>query len=259
MKTKTGVFTSLEQATHAVERIQERIPEDAVRIDLLTPGKPAQREEVPRTEDMAPVGAPLGGILGGTMGLCLGVLIPGLGAVTAVGAAAGALLAAGGGVAGWKAGKALDQALGEGLPVDELYVYEDALRQGRSVVIVTLANGEEKRSDEVAGIFEDLDAEGVDAARERWWQGLRESGKLEYDAPTEGASDGHELAFRTGFQAALSPRFRGREFPEARPELETWHGAQAGRDAFRHGYEQGQTHWRRSREQESGLPANARK
>ena len=65
----------------------------------------------------------------------------------------------------------MEEGLAHGLPHDELFVYEDALRQGRTVVIAFADD------DDVAErgrqIMSDSGAETVDAARESWWIGLR--------------------------------------------------------------------------------------
>ena len=47
------------------------------------------------------------------------------------------------GLGGAAVGAALDRNLREGLPKDELYVYEDALRRGKTVVIALGENEEE--------------------------------------------------------------------------------------------------------------------
>jgi hypothetical protein len=41
----------------------------------------------------------------------------------------------GGAVAGGAVGKFLESSLTQGLPKDEIFFYEDALRQGRSVLV----------------------------------------------------------------------------------------------------------------------------
>jgi hypothetical protein len=72
------------------------------------------------------------------------------------------LLAGGlvGGGAGIAIGKALEDHLPEGLPRDELTVYEDALQHGKSVVIALVESDEQARTGRallVAAGAEDLD------------------------------------------------------------------------------------------------------
>ena len=93
-----------------------------------------------------------------------------MGPIIAAGAIALGLL---GVVAGSAVGNRLDETLSKGLPTDELYVYRDALRRGRSVVVVTVQDDEQ--AERVRPLLADLGAESVDAAREEWWIGLRDA------------------------------------------------------------------------------------
>ena len=85
-------------------------------------------------------GALAGGGVGITGGAMLVALVPGLGPITAAGLLGAAILGAAGATIGATIGDKLEKSTTAGLPEDEIFVYEDALRQGRSVVIV--ARGE---------------------------------------------------------------------------------------------------------------------
>jgi hypothetical protein len=235
MNTVVGVFASYPAARQAVRRLAELLPPD--RINLLTPGTPEDIvESVPTTKDMPPVGKVIGGALGTAVGLGTGaaLFLTGIGAVTVLGVAATGLLGLGGGLLGSKAGEAADEASSEGLPVDELYFYEDALRKGRSVVIVTL-EGTEKR-DEVKQILSETGAESLDAARESWWVGLRDDEELEYTA-AGGDFKRDEPDYRRGYEAALMPHCRGKSYYEALDDLRRRFPGIAESAAFRVGYE----------------------
>src|SRR5262245_11459510 len=145
MDTVVGIFTERAAAERALERLEAiGIPKE--RINYLTPQpSQAQLETVPTTEAEPPgVAKVLGGVVGGATGVSTGMLglaiasaiIPGIGVVTAVGAAAVALLGIGGALAGAAAGDALEESLAQGLPKDELFVYQAALREGRTVLVV---------------------------------------------------------------------------------------------------------------------------
>ena len=132
------------------------------------------------------MGSAMGGAVGGALGVAGGMhigatlaslLVPGVGPVLAAGVIGAALLGAGGAAAGAAAGGALEDSI-EGLPHDELFVYEDALRQGRSVVIVVTQD--EAQADTARGVLAQAGAESVDAARESWWVGLRDAEEEEY-------------------------------------------------------------------------------
>jgi hypothetical protein len=154
----------------------------------------------------------------------LSILIPGIGPVTAIGLAALGLLGlVGGTVAGAVAGGALEDALAHGLPKDELYVYKDALRRGRTVLIVLVDDADQAAA--VRAALAQAGAESLDAARAQWWIGMRDAEAEAYDA-TGGDFAKDEEMYRRGFEAAL----RG-------DDADASHTA-----AFRAGYERGQAY-----------------
>lgn len=110
------------------------------------------------------VGISVGGAVGAELGAAAASLFfPGVGPVLATGIMGAALLGLGGAVGGAKLGRKLDESLTEGLPVDELYVYKDALRKGRSVLI---APAKDDRQAELARkAMEEAGADSVDSAR----------------------------------------------------------------------------------------------
>ena len=161
MKPVTGIFTSQENLIHAVDAIRSAgFPGD--KISVLCPGRNADKqvESLPATEAEQPgIGKAIGGVVGGAMGLAGGMqlglglstlLIPGVGPVLAAGFAGGALLGALGVAGGVATGEALEEATTEGLPKDELFVYEDALRKGRSVLVAYA------ETDEQAEVLRDI-------------------------------------------------------------------------------------------------------
>jgi hypothetical protein len=239
MRTAVGVFQQLADAERAALSLAEVTGRE--NITVLVPGNRLDVARVPVTEDMAPVAAPMGAALGGALGVGFGVLLflPGVGPVTAAGLLASALLGVGGAAALAAAGKAADEALSGGIPADELYVYEDALRKGRSVVIANVADGAAK-----ARALEILTAEGaesLDAARESWWVGLRDAEALEYTAAGRSFAD-DEQAYRRGFEAALDLRARGKSYDDVTAILRQRDPELYRKPAFRRGYERGQEH-----------------
>jgi hypothetical protein len=169
------------------------------------------------------------------------LLIPGVGPVIAMGLLAAAVLGAGGAAAGVAAGQALEHSLADGLPKDELFLYEDALRHGKSVLICRA----EDEDGEVAvrGVMTLAGAETLDVAREQWWIGLRPVEEEHYRA------DGHDFVqdedyYRRGFEAALNPDFRGQRYEEAEQQLRQTYRAEYDEFAFRRGYERGSNYYR---------------
>lgn len=243
MRAVTGIFRSLDEGERAVARIAAIIGVE--HVSVLTPeSRRAAVKAVPTTEDMPPVGAPMGATVGTALGVATSVLIPGLGAVTALGVAAAALFGAAGAVLGWKVGDAADRALSGGLPADEVYFYEDALRQGHTVVVALVEDPEKEPI--VRDILNASGAESVDAARERWWMGLRDAEAEHYDGG--GSFDEHERLYRYGFTAAAAAGPRAR-----RPQdLELWPHLDAHeRSAVQRGFERGLQTYRESRDTEA--------
>jgi hypothetical protein len=242
MKAVTGIFATPERARRAMEELRTiGIHED--RRNLLKPGAGSRDlEAVPTTEAEQPgIGPTLGALVGGAAGATGGIhialgaaaaaAIPGVGPVVAGGLVAGALLGVGAGAA---VGKALDDTATVGLSKDELFVYEDALRQGRSVVLA-LADSDEQ-AEAARQIFARAGAESVDAARESWWVGLRDAEAAEYTA-AGGDFRRDEPTYRRGFEAALAER--GRPYEEALDQLRARHREICGHHAFRRGYDRG--------------------
>lgn len=248
MDTVAGVFNSRADAERAIQGLKSAgINQD--RIAFLTPGTTdtAVEAAVPTSDTEQPgMGAAMGGTVGGAMGVAGGaslgaaaasLLIPGVGPVIAGGIIGAALLGVGGAVTGAAAGAALEEELANGLPHDELYLYEDALRKGRSVVIAFV---DDDSSKEVAhNVMAQAGAESIDVAREDWWLGLRDVEEETYRAQgRDFASD--ELAYRGGFEAALHPKRRGKAYEECKVELLVYAQEAGSEEAYRQGFNRGQ-------------------
>jgi len=263
MEPVTGVFRSHENARAAAAALdQAGFARD--RVNLLTPGTTeGQVHSVPTSDMEQPgaVGAAFGGILGGALGMVAGfelgvgvtALLPGVGPVVGVGIAAAALLGAGGAIGGAIFGKAGDEQNTEGLPVDEVFFYEDALRQGRSLVIVLTADGEEaERARKVLG---ENRAESLDAAREAWWVGLRDAEAEHYMALGRNFEHDQKV-YRAGFEAALQRDLRGKTSVQAMDYLADQYPLIWNTEPFRRGFERGQTYWANTHSEENTLVSN---
>jgi outer membrane lipoprotein SlyB len=238
MKSVVGIFTSREAAVRAAEALREGgIKPDA--INLISPDAArSDLEAVPvDTGERPGIGAALGGVVGAVSGAQLGMVaatffLPGVGPVIATGLAAAALF----GIGGAAAGDALETTLTDGLPKDELFVYEDALRRGRTVLVVLVDDDAEAKTAREA--LADAGAESVDAARERWWIAVREHEAAEYAATGRDFSS-DERIYRRGFEMALDPAARGKSYEEAVDYLRRCYPDVYGDEVFRHGYERG--------------------
>src|SRR5207244_11925235 len=142
-----------------------------------------------------------------------------------------------GDAAGALAGGALEKGMYQGVPRDELYVYEDALRRGRSVVIAFAADDQiaENARTELAR----AGAESIDTAREEWWIGLRDA-EQEHYLRNGGDFRTDEAKYRLGFEAALHPDRRGKSCDDLAGELRLKDGGGCNNEAVLLGDERGQ-------------------
>jgi hypothetical protein len=250
MEPVTGIFNTRADAHRAITELEAAgiAPED---ISVLTPSSSeAELANVPVTDAEQPgMGKVMGGVVGGAVGAAGGlslsaaaasIFIPAVGPVLAIGLLGAALFGAGGAVGGAAAGEALEGGMDEGLPVDEVFVYEDALRQGRSVVVV-LAK-ESLRADIAREVMQQTGAESVDSARTSWWVGLRDAEKESYTPPSEDF-ESVERNYRSGFEAALCPPMRGKTYDDAVDYLSANYPEIYSDDTFRRGYQRGQSHY----------------
>ncbi|HEX8635168.1 MAG TPA: hypothetical protein VF703_13555 [Pyrinomonadaceae bacterium] len=256
MNTVAGIFQTREDSARAIEDLRGLGLSDE-NLNLLSPGATAAQAEsdVPTSDTEQPgMGNALGGLVGGAMGAAGGMtlgaaaaslLVPGVGPIMAAGIVGAALFGAGGAAAGMAAGGALEDSIAHGLPHDELFVYEDALRQGRTVVIAQVEDDEQAEAARAA--LEGAGAESVDAARESWWVGLRDAEDEDYTGQGRDFKT-DEPIYRRGFEAALHPELRDASYEESGERLRERYSDAYERDAFRRGYERGQNYQKTLRE-----------
>jgi len=255
MEAISGVFKTRTDAEKAVAEAH-KAGFAADKITLLTPGttdqvdKEVQSVPVDTTEQPGmgkAIGALLGGGVGITGGSLLIALVPGLGPITALGLLGAAILGAAGATVGATVGGKAEESMSEGLPEDEIFVYEDALRKGRSVVIALAEN------DDSASLLRELlkaeGAESVDAAREQWWIGLRNAEESHYTKSGKAFTDGEKF-YRLGFEAALHARTRCMEFDQvsgamnaALEDVQREHPGAQVEEPFTRGYQRGREHY----------------
>jgi hypothetical protein len=261
MITVTGIFNSRASAERAVELLPSVGINDKY-LALLTPGTPDKEVEdaVINTEtEETSAGKKVGGALGRGLGIVGGIMVggavgnaflPGVGAVMAVGILAAAILGTMGAVLGKAAGYEIDEAVVSSLRHDEIHIYEEALRCGRTVLLAMVIS--EGQAEAVRKVLLHAGAISLDEAHESWWSGLRRAEEEEY------ATRGHDFAvdesvYRRGFEAAQYPAWRGKSFAEVASQLRA-HDDDYQRDAFRRGYERGLAHYRRVMEQHQSRP-----
>jgi hypothetical protein len=243
-----GIFTTRTDAERTGDHLRALgIPQD--HINLLSPCAPEdEMEAAPMMDTERPL---MGKVLGGLVGFAMGggggllaaraaaVFLPGVGPILAIGTVGAALLTLSGTIVGVEVGGMVDNALTTGVPKDEMFVYEDALRRGRTVLI---ALAEDRlQADAAHRILEQAAAESIDAARHMWWMGLRDAEQAAYIAHG-GDFVADEPTYRRGFEAALHPETHGKSYEEALAYLRAHDGDVCGQECFRRGYERGRAH-----------------
>src|SRR5215213_7661314 len=247
MQAVTGVFKSRDEAERAVDQLRDLgIAEKE--IGVLSPESSTERLEtgvpVSDTEDPGmgkAMGAAVGGAMGAAGGATLGLAaaslaIPGVGPVIAFGMVGAALLGVVGAAAGSAVGDTVEEELGEGIPHEDVYLYEDALRHGHTVLIAYAEEGDE--ADSAATTMRSAGAEDLDVLRENWWQELRDRERPSYS----GNFDEDEESYRRGYTAALHPQRRGKVYSDVEDELRTQYANTVLDRPFQSGYERGLGH-----------------
>ncbi|HEX9161744.1 MAG TPA: hypothetical protein VF980_08565 [Thermoanaerobaculia bacterium] len=227
MSTVTGIFPSVGEAENAMRALEAHGFEHR-QLNLLARG-----------ETSFPVHAKqAGAALGGYLGLSAATLIPGLGPVLGMGMLASGLI----GVAlGTAAGAAVGRHT-HGIPNEDLYFYEEALRDGRAVVLVDARDATQET--QARNLIERAGGRPVGATRREWWQAVRQ-GEREHLHSLGRRLEPIEEGYRSGFEAALHPTTRGREYDQVVDYVETCYPGPCRSDEFRAGYERGQDYFRR--------------
>jgi hypothetical protein len=251
----TGVFLSQVDAQRAIEALRSK-GVAADRITLLTPGNVEKELPSVRVDaaEQPSIGKAIGAVVGAAGGLSggsllLATVVPGVGPVTAVGLLGAGILAAAGAAVGAAAGGALENFTTEGLPEDEIFVYEDALRRGRTVVIAFADDA--AAAAPLRELLKSEGAEAIDAARHQWWIGLRTAESEHYATSGRNFRD-DEKFYRLGFEAALHARTRCKEFDQVSAEMESnleelqaqYPGVDLA-EAYTRGYQRGREYYQR--------------
>ena len=171
-----GSFDTLQEAQHAVERLQQRgIPADDISLisnnaqgGAATPaGSVPPKAPATMKDDGggAATGAAVGGVTGGLAGLAVGLMglaIPGIGPVIAAGAGLSALAGAGAGVL---AGGLIGALTDVGVPETEAHSFAESVRRGGTLLIVRT---NEANATDVARLLRECGAVDIDARTQDW-------------------------------------------------------------------------------------------
>src|SRR6266478_3751563 len=161
-----GIFVDRASAERAVGNLRA-VGISTKSIHVLVPGtsEPLVSRMLMSEAEQPGMGRAIGGVIGGAVGVASGAeigaaaaasaLLPVAGPAIAIGIVGAVLLSLSGAVVGG----ALENALANGLPKDELFVYEDALRRGHSIVVVMPADADEH--ERAVAVLEGSGAESV--------------------------------------------------------------------------------------------------
>ncbi|HEV8367242.1 MAG TPA: hypothetical protein VGQ39_04755 [Pyrinomonadaceae bacterium] len=250
MEIVTGVFDSDRQAVNAVVQLRNAGLTEQ-QIGYVTPVRRSEtgttRIPVTDTEDSgmgkamgAAVGGAMGAAGGATLGLAAAMLVvPGVGPVLAFGLLGAALLGGTGAAVGAQVGDAIEEGLGEGVPHEDVYIYEDALKHGRSVVVAHTDDA--SQASKTREVMNTAGSTDIDELRENWWRELRDQEWTHYQANGRDF-ESDELSYRKGFEAALHPGRRGKSYSEVEKDLRATFRDSDLDSAFRRGYERGSAH-----------------
>ena len=237
------------------EAAKAAIPAD--RITLLTPGSvdhlEKEMQSVPTdTAEQPGMGKAIGALSAAGWGLrevrLLIALVPGVGPITALGLLGAAIVGAAGAAVGAAVGDRAEKSTTEGLPEDEIYVYEDALR-GRAQC--SGCAGRECRFG-VAPAGNDED----ERERSRWTRPANSGGsgcaaprRAIIRNPARTLPMTREF-YRLGFQAALHAKTRCMEFDQVSGEMnaaledvQREHPGADVEEAFTRGYQRGRDYY----------------
>ena len=255
MKKVTGVFVSRSDAQHAINEARLAGAQED-RITMLSPDGSQARvepltnaavEEPGIEEQVGPLSGVATGVSAGSS--LIQANIPGVGPVTALGLLGEAVLSAAGASFRSAVAGRLEDSMIEGLLEDEIFVYEDVLRKGNSVVIVLVKD--ETEASLLVELLRTTGATSVADAREQWWVALRSAEEEHYSA--HGQDFGNdEIFYRLGFEAALYARTRCKEYDQtlgemnARiEELEQQYPGRNVAEPFSRGYDRGRYYYQR--------------
>ena len=242
MQAVTGVFLTRADAEHALEALRSAgIAAD--KIAVLTPGDiQNELKSVPvDTAEQPGMGKAIGAVVGAASGLSgagllLAAVVPGVGLVTAAGLLGATILGMAGAAVGAATGGALENFTSQGLPEDEIFVYEDALRKGRTLVIVLAEDGD--TAARAREVLQTAGAEAIDNARQQWWVGLRSAEREHYTRSGRNFTD-DEKFYRLGFDQTSAEMARNIE------DLEREHPGQEVSEAYTRGYQRGREYYQR--------------
>jgi hypothetical protein len=248
MRTLVGIFYSHTDAEAAVqELVAEGFSQD--QFVLMTPEResPALTPDSGKPEPLGACGASAGQVGGAITGFASGILggaivslaLPGVGPVIAIGALA--LGGSFGAVAGGIVGNFVQETYAPTLPPDDLFIYEDALRQGARLLIIQPSN--DQRAQAAHEILNAHKATSSEDAWEQWWQRLSEHEATAYGTDSPTPFPQIEAEYRRGFQAALDGRLRGKPTADQEALLTQYYGDAAQSTVFRQGFARGDLYY----------------
>jgi hypothetical protein len=201
METLTGIFASSTDACRATRWLESILNRDDIAV--LIPGDKANAERLlatPESDEPGEIG----------QAVTVKTKVPGVGRVIGLGSLGGVLLRS----LGTGTGQPPDAGA---IPHSALFVYEDALRRGRSVL--TAAAADDSDANSVRELLKQEGAETVDTEHDAWWIG-RPNEDPHASASGDDGNNADEEFYRLGYEAALHAKYRCMEYDQILGEMQ---------------------------------------
>jgi len=245
MHTIIGIFPTRHQALEAITRLKQREILDS-NISIIYPGSFTEEvigETAKYHVRAEHTGTALGSIAGTSIGIATGpllttVFVTGIGLISIL--AGAATMGIVGAIAGAAIGHTVEYAATHSLPKEDVHIYEDILRNGKSIVAVI---AQDEQVPVIEQLFKSLGASDNKQAQKDWWNIQRSNEKKHYERMNKEEFEPEEPRFRKGFEAALHPDFRGKEYSEIKEELKQHHSSDHESASYQQGFQRGQEYY----------------
>lgn len=248
MKTLVGIFYSQVNAEAALQDlIAQGFSQDQFVLMAPKTHAPMPAESGPKAEPQGACGANVGQVAGAITGFASGILgaaivslaLPGVGPIIVIGALA--LGGSFGALAGGVVGNVVQETYAPTVPLEDIFIYEEALRQGARLLIIQPSDDEWARMAHT--ILNTHEALLTDDAWRQWWQGLSGNEAAAYGTASATSFAQIEEEYRRGFQAALDGRLRGKSPKEQESLVKEYYEEAARVPPFHQGFARGHLYY----------------
>jgi hypothetical protein len=248
MKTLVGIFDSHVEVEAALQDLRAKgFSQEHLVLMAPETHAPMPAESGPKAESPGACGANTGQVAGAITGFASGILgaaivslaLPGVGSILAIGALA--LGGSFGAVAGGVVGNMVQETYAPTVPLEDIFIYEEALRQGARLLIIQPSDDVWARM--ARTILNTHGARFTDDAWRQWWQRLSGNEAAAYGTASVTSFAQIEAEYHRGFQAALDGRLRGKSPEEQESLVKDYYGVAAQAPPFQQGVARGHLYY----------------